>query len=94
MDYEAIHLALSNQGFSWKVAAEALGRNPSSLMNVAARRSCSRPTARGIAQLLGKRVSEVFPDIPRYAEPSREELHQAMVAKAQNKLKQAKLNYA
>ena len=86
MDSQAIHLTLQQSGLTWAAAAEAIGCSPSTLMNIAARRTTSRKLARQLCLLLGRNVAEVFPDIPRYAEPSRAEMHQAMVRAARERL--------
>lgn len=39
MNYGAIHQALKDCGYSWRVAAEEIGCTPQHLMNISARRS-------------------------------------------------------
>ena len=68
MNYSAIRTALEGVGLNWTLAAEAIGCSPHHLMNVCARRAESQPAAKALAALIGKEVSDVFPDIPRYQE--------------------------
>lgn len=89
MDSQAINEALQNIGLNLAAAAEAIGCTRSTLSNVVARRTGSRHVALSLALLLGRDVREVFPDVPRYAKPSRSEAHQAMVETARQRLADA-----
>ena len=68
MNYSEIYTALKDQGFTWQIAADAIDCSASHVMNVAARRGESKSVAKKLSALIGKDVSDVFPDIPRYQE--------------------------
>jgi DNA-binding XRE family transcriptional regulator len=85
MNYGAIHQALKDCGYSWRVAAEAIGCTPQHLMNISARRSESQFVARALAALIGKEVEDIFPDIPRY-QFNKQTLHDLKVLEAKNRL--------
>lgn len=93
MKYEAIHQALNEAGLTWKMAAEAIGCTSHHLMNVSARRCESRPAAVAIATLIGKDVTEVFPDVPRYQE-DQSALRRSRIEEAKAKLESAGLRMA
>ena len=92
MNYNAIHTELKKHGFTWEVVAKSLGKSASTVMNVAARRAQGRSIAVGLAALLDKDVTEVFPDISQYHEPSRKTVREENIAKAQERLKAAGLD--
>jgi hypothetical protein len=85
MNYGAIHQALKDHGYSWRVAAEAIGCTPQHLMNISARRSESQYVARALAVLIGSNVAEVFPDIPRY-QFNKQMVHDLKVLEAKDRL--------
>lgn len=67
MDSDQIKRELRAKGFDFSLIAEALGKSPSLVSKVAARKARSRPVAQALAKALGLSVKEVFPDVPEYA---------------------------
>lgn len=90
MNYEAIHQALKEKGYSWRVAGEAIGCTPQHLMNICARRTESQFVAQALAVLIDKSVVEVFPDIPRY-QFNKKTMHDLKVLDAKTRLEKAGL---
>ncbi len=86
MDYTEIHNAVKAVGLTWATAARSIGCSPSNLMGVAKRRANSRPVAQRLALLIDKPLSEIFPDVPAYAEPAVTELRQASIEAARKRL--------
>lgn len=62
-----IKQALHKCGVSLAMIAETIQCHPNVLSNVIYRRGISKPAADAIAKVLGKPVTEVFPDVPSYA---------------------------
>lgn len=93
MNYKAIHQGLKKKGLTWTMAAEAIGCSPHHVMNISARRAESRPVAAALAALLERDISEVFPDIPRYAEDRKAE-RRARVEQAKAQLQSAGMRMA
>lgn len=91
MKYQDIHSALRREGMNWRVAAEAIGCTSQHLMNVCSRRTESRPTAMRLAIILKNDVTTIFPDVPRYSEPSRKSVHAERVAEARERIAAAGL---
>ncbi len=86
MDYTTIYRALNAKGLNWSTAASAMQCSPSSVMNIAARRSQSRKIGRGIATLISCDVADVFPDVPYYSLPCRSTIRQRSVDLARRSL--------
>jgi hypothetical protein len=89
MNYSSIHEALIEKDLNWSSAAVAIDCSPSSVMNVAARRSSSKRVALALSKLIGQPVYNVFPDQPQYLEPSPTQKRLSRVAKARELLKSA-----
>lgn len=68
MNHQQILEALKENGVSFSSLANATNRTYQSLTAVSKRDSKSKKAADIIAAGVGKPVSEVFPDIPEYAE--------------------------
>lgn len=89
VDYGAIRDALKAEGFTWVVAAEALGCSASNLMAVARRDGKSQRAAQGIAALIKLDVKVVFPDIPEYSQPEPKIQRRSAVEAARKRLQAA-----
>lgn len=92
MNHNEIKKALRDAGLSFTSLAAATGRNPQNFSAVSKRDVKSRPTAMIIAAALEKPIEDVFPDIPQYAEPSREQKAKESVDKAKQLIKAAGLS--
>lgn len=90
MDYSEIHQAIKAKGFTWAMAAEAIGCTPNYLMTVCNGRRKSRRVALAVAFLLNKKVSDVFPDVPEYLENPKHDRAER-VARVRKKLEKAGL---
>ncbi|MEX1221798.1 MAG: hypothetical protein WEA82_06770 [Idiomarina sp.] len=66
MDTDQIKKELSAQGFDFSMLAQALGKSPSLISKVAARKARSRVVAEALAKALNKPIEQVFPDIVEY----------------------------
>lgn len=71
MDSLKIKTELAQRGFDFSMLAKALGKSPSLISKVAARKARSRSVAEAIAKALGRSVEEVFPDVEQYQIPLR-----------------------
>lgn len=69
MKAEAIKQALHAKGFTFSMIANELGMTPNMISGVCYRRTTSKNAANAIAKILGKPVTEVFPDIASYRKP-------------------------
>lgn len=70
VNYSDIHAALKKEGFTWAIAAEAIGCSAPNLMAIAGRKGKSHKVANALAVLIGCDVKVVFPDIPEYSNPT------------------------
>lgn len=83
MDTDQIKKELSARGFDFSMLAQALGKSPSLISKVAARKARSRAVADALAKALNKPVEQVFPDVTEY--------HSAPLTKAEKQKKQREL---
>ena len=70
MDSQKIKMELAQRGFDFSMLANALGKSPSLVSKVAARKARSRVVAEAIAKALELPVADVFPDIESYRVPA------------------------
>lgn len=94
MTHDEIKKALKNNGLNFSALAGASGRTYQSLTQISERKSKSQPAAKIIAAGVGKPISEVFPDIPEYLEPDKEQGKAARVERAKEALRKANLDVA
>lgn len=66
MDSQQIKKELLRRGFDFTMIAEALGKSPSLVSKVAARKARSQPVAMAIAKAIERDIEEVFPDVEAY----------------------------
>lgn len=94
MKYSEIYKALKNEGLSWTAVGEAIGCTPQHVMNVCSRRVESPKVAKSVSLLIGRDVSDVFSDIPRYQEKDKDEARALKVSDARARLVEAGLAVA
>ena len=70
MDSQKIKMELAQRGFDFSMLANALGKSPSLVSKVAARKARSRVVAAAIAKALERPIAEVFPDVASYQVPA------------------------
>jgi len=70
MNHEQIKAALQEAELTLSNIAEAAGCGLANVSGVSRRKVTSKRIALAISAALQKEVSEVFPDIPSYSEPS------------------------
>lgn len=83
MDSKQIKKELMRRGFDFTMIAEALGKSPSLVSKVAARKARSQPVALAIAKAIEQNIEDVFPDIEAY--------HHRPLTSEQRKQKQREL---
>lgn len=66
MDSQKIKMELAKRGFDFSMLANALGKSPSLISKVAARKARSRLVAQALAKALERPIDEVFPDVEEY----------------------------
>ena len=69
MNPEKIKQAIEDKGFSLSLIAESLGIGSPTVSAIIHRNSTSLRTANAIAKVIGREVTEVFPDVPQYLRP-------------------------
>lgn len=67
MNGEEIRQALHAKGFTLTMLADELGVHSNLIRAVIHRRGTSKSAADAVAKVLGKSVTQVFPDVPSYA---------------------------
>lgn len=92
MNHDEIKKALNDAGLSFSALAEATGRNPQNFSGVSRRKILSRPVALIISAALQKPIEKVFPDVPQYAAPTREQKSKEGIDKAKKLIKAAGLS--
>jgi transcriptional regulator with XRE-family HTH domain len=65
MDPKEIKIEFIRKGITQTSVAEQVGRSPSMVQRVIARKVVSRPVAKGIADALGMDLLEVFPELDK-----------------------------
>ncbi|RUO59422.1 helix-turn-helix domain-containing protein [Pseudidiomarina insulisalsae] len=66
MDSQKIKMELAQRGYDFSMLAKALGKSPSLISKVAARKARSYVVAQALAKALQRPVEEVFPDVEQY----------------------------
>lgn len=66
MDSQKIKMELAKRGFDFSMLAKALGKSPSLVSKVAARKARSRTVALAMAKALDRPIEEVFPEVEAY----------------------------
>lgn len=94
MSHEEIKKDLKNKGISFSALAKASGRKYQTLTAVSNRSAVSKPCALVICAGLGKDISDVFPDVEQYNQPSRQEAAEESLKKARKALKKADIEIA
>ena len=89
MTHNEIKKALKKNGLNFTALATASDRSYQSLTQTSLRQSKSQPAAKIIAAGVGKPINEVFPDVPEYLEPSKEQGKEARIERAKELLEQA-----
>lgn len=94
MTHDEIKKALKDKGISFSALAKASGKKYQTLTACSMRNAISKPAAQIICAGLGKPIREVFPDVPQYLEPSREQRSKDSVARAKELLSEAGIEAA
>lgn len=68
MDRETIKFELKKKGYSLSMIADALGCSPVNVQQVLKRLNHSYRVANAVATVLDLPITEVFPDVPSYAD--------------------------
>lgn len=89
MNHKQISAALTGAGYSWRAAADAMGRTATALIRVSKRELKSRYVARALCALIDRTPEEVFPDIPEYSDPDPKETRREAVKRGREKLRAA-----
>lgn len=66
MDSQKIKMELAKRGFDFSMLAKALGKSPSLISKVAARKARSQAVAVALAKALERPIEDVFPDVEEY----------------------------
>lgn len=75
MDSQKIKMELAQRGFDFSMLAKALGKSPSLISKVAARKARSQAVAAAIAKALDLAIEDVFPDVHEYHHPVAKNRH-------------------
>ncbi|MBL4831623.1 MAG: helix-turn-helix domain-containing protein [Aliivibrio sp.] len=69
MEPEKIKAIIREKGFSLVLIGEELGKTPNAVSAVINRHTTSTYIATAIAKIIGKTITEVFPDVVTYNNP-------------------------
>lgn len=94
MTHDEIKKALKDKDISFSALAKASGKRYQTLTACSMRNAISKPAAQIICAGIGKSLADVFPDVPQYLEPSREQRSKESVEKAREMLSKAGIEAA